>query len=100
MGRVLASMRMSLRFLYSALFFVVVVRTLADNPAASTLQGMVDKINDGSFNNNFFAGGMLTDTGTKEQQAGGCMLDKVDAITNEDGIIKFPNDLQVDLAAC
>merc|ERR1711871_1194459 len=43
---------------------------------------------------------MLKGKGNTEQQVGGCLLDKVGAITSEDGIAKFQNDLQVDLAAC
>merc|ERR1711959_677802 len=43
---------------------------------------------------------MLSTTGTSSQQVGGCLLDKIGAIINENGIVKFANDLKVDLSAC
>ena len=45
-------------------------------------------------------GDMVPSSATDEQQVGGCLLDKVQAISNENGLKAFPNDLKVDLAAC
>merc|ERR1712216_115252 len=92
-------MRLALTLLVSSLLLGSV---LADKPAARTLNEMVKLINDGKFDNNFFDGDMLAEkTGnTKQQQVAGCLLDKVSAIKNENGLEQFPNDLKVDLAAC
>merc|ERR1711907_397476 len=72
----------------------------ADQPAANDLPTMVAWINSGKFHNNFFDGGIVGAAATDAQKVGGCLLDKVGAIKNEDGLEKFPNDLKVDLAAC
>merc|ERR1712166_1234382 len=71
----------------------------ADAPAASSLKEQVALINSGKFANNFFEGS-LASSAAVEHQVGGCLLDKVQAIQDEDGMSKFPNDLKVDLAAC
>ena len=71
----------------------------ADAPAKSTLLEMVTAINDGSADNNFHAGD-FTVSKRESIQVAGCLLDKVVAITVENGIEEFANDLLVDLAAC
>lgn len=55
------------------------------------------------FENNFHAGSFLTtaeQNTTAEQEVGSCLLDKLSAIMDEDGIDEEGNDLRVDLAAC
>ena len=71
----------------------------ADEPAKSTLLEMVTAINDGSADNNFHAGD-FTVSKRESIQVAGCLLDKVVAITVENGVEEFANDLLVDLAAC
>merc|ERR1719502_2220789 len=86
-----------MRRLFVALALVVAVA--ADPAAPHTLQEMVDSIKSGKFQNNFFGQKMVSATDA-EAQVGGCLLDKVGAIRNENGFAKFPNDLKVDLGAC
>ena len=71
----------------------------ADEPAKSTLLEMVTAINDGSADNNFHADD-FTVSKRESIQVAGCLLDKVVAITVENGVEEFANDLLVDLAAC
>merc|ERR1712072_328254 len=61
---------------------------------------MVEWIESGKFNNNFFHGDMVESGATEEQEVGGCLLDKYSAIKEENGMADFANDLKVDLAAC
>ena len=82
-----------------ALLAVLAVLASADAPAKSTLLDMVTAINDGSADNNFHAGD-FTVSKRESTQVAGCLLDKVVAITVENGIDEFANDLLVDLAAC
>merc|ERR1711939_388713 len=72
---------------------------LEDAPAPNTLEKMVQGIKAGDFNNNFFEAS-ISGTQTDDMKVGGCLLDKVGAIKNENGFAKFPNDLKVDLGAC
>ena len=82
-----------------ALLIVLAALASADAPAKSTLLEMVTAINDGSADNNFHAGD-FTVSKRESIQVAGCLLDKVVAITVENGIEEFANDLLVDLAAC
>merc|ERR1712232_680154 len=62
---------------------------------------MGDWIENGKFANNFFHGEVISG-GPKDEkeEVAGCLLDKVGAIVEENGVAEFVNDLQVDLAAC
>ena len=82
-----------------AILTVLTALASADAPAKSTLLEMVTAINDGSADNNFHAGD-FTVSKRESIQVAGCLLDKVVAVTVENGIEEFANDLLVDLAAC
>eukprot|EP00656_Telonema_subtile_P043802 TRINITY_DN50104_c0_g1_i1.p2 TRINITY_DN50104_c0_g1~~TRINITY_DN50104_c0_g1_i1.p2 ORF type:complete len:162 (-),score=40.95 TRINITY_DN50104_c0_g1_i1:400-885(-) len=79
---------------------MIAVPVAGDAPALPTLAAQVAAINAGTFANNFYDGGFVQAGATEEQQVGGCLLDKVQAIQNENGMASFPNDLKVDLGAC
>merc|ERR1712166_1236363 len=82
-----------------ALVTVLLAVAFGDAPAAATLPEMVKLISAGKFANNFFDGDMVQKGANEVQQVGGCLLDKVTAIKNENGLKEFPNDLKVDTAA-
>mmetsp|Transcript_61036 Transcript_61036/g.108624 ORF Transcript_61036/g.108624 Transcript_61036/m.108624 type:complete len:173 (+) Transcript_61036:48-566(+) len=76
-------------------------RVGADEDAATTLVEMVEWIETGKFANNFFHGDVIQGSpATDVEEVAGCLLDKVGAIVEENGVKDFANDLQVDLAAC
>merc|ERR1719345_8668 len=77
-----------------ALVTVLLAVAYGDAPAASTLPEMVKLISAGKFANNFFDGDMVQKGANEVQQVGGCLLDKVTAIKNENGLKEFPNDLK------
>merc|ERR1711865_204218 len=96
MGDELATMTL----LKLALFASLLAAASADAPAAATLPTMVQWIKSGKFANNFFHGDWIQKPYTELQEVGGCLLDKVGAIQDENGLAEFPNDLKVDIAAC
>merc|ERR1712096_117352 len=92
---------MSVMRLFIFLALACLALVASDEPAAGDMQTMVSLIKSGKFDNNFFDGNLLKSSSpTEDQKVGGCLLDKVGAITRENGFVEFPNDLKVDLAAC
>merc|ERR1712100_212603 len=83
------------------LLLTIFGRARGDADAAATLPEMVDWIETGKFNNNFFHGDVIKGKPKNDvEEVAGCLLDKVGAIVEENGVSEFANDLQVDLAAC